>query len=64
MSTFGNILQLHVVIIKKKRKGPENERFSGVWEKKMNLAQLVQSFHLFHNLKKKDSYQEEKLYHF
>lgn len=34
MSTLGNGLQLHVVIIKKKRKGPENERFNEVWEKK------------------------------
>lgn len=33
-------------------------------KKKKNLAQLVQSFHLFHNLKKKDSKQEEKLYHY
>lgn len=33
-------------------------------QKKKNLAQLVQSFHLFRNLKKKDSNQKEKLYHY
>ena len=51
---FGNISQLHMVISKTKRKkSPENGRFSGVWEKRLNLAQLMLHFHLLHTLWKK-----------